>query len=303
MSCCNNRPTYIVYPPCTSDCPEPDAVVAQNDNLAGYGVLDRQEGQSLYFRGIAAGSYITVDIDADDKAIVIDVDPDLINSSLPDASETVKGKIALATSVEVLSGLEDTKAVTPLNLALLTATVARRGMVELATSIEAAAGTDSERAVTPSALDFVLASYRQTTNFADAAARALATPDNQWQLAVQQDTGALYYADNISVGDWSPINLDSPTVSGTVNFVGNTWKIDSVAIPANSVVITGGSAGTPSSKLLSEFMSTSSTLSDYTIGSFSETRTFDSSSTLPTLIDVVATLISDLYAMRRVRTV
>lgn len=69
--------------------------------------------------------------------------------SVPVASETVQGKIELATSAEVQTGTDTTRAVTPAGLAARTATETRTGIVELATVAEAQTGTDTVRAVTP----------------------------------------------------------------------------------------------------------------------------------------------------------
>lgn len=262
MSCCNHpHPgVTIVYPPCPTDCPDTNTITAENINLAGYGVLDSFEDNYLAFRGVSsADGYITVNINDTNKTIEIGLDPEVVNGSLPDATESIKGKIALATAVEAQAGLNDEKAVTPLKLALVTATVARRGLVELATSIETEAGVDNTRAVTPEGLNFTLSNYIPPTEFADAAARNLAVPQFIGQLGLQQNTGVIYYANGLDGGDWESGNLDSPDISGTVNFIGNTWQINSVDIPANSVVITTGTAGVPSSALLSTFVRTSGT--------------------------------------------
>jgi hypothetical protein len=300
MSCCNNNRPIIVYPPCTADCPEPDAVTAENVNLAGWGALESQDGQTLNFRGIAAGDYTTVNYDPDSKAIVIDIDPALIDGTIPDATELVKGKIALASSAEVISGLSDSKAVTPYTMSLITATVARRGFVELATSIEAEAGLDSERAVTPSALSFVLSGLIQTATYDNAAARAMATPSHEGQVGIQLDTGAIYYANGISVGEWDGVNLDGPAISNTVNFITSTWQLNSVSIPANSVLATSATIGQPSYYGLTEFFGPGSSSIDYTISNDVESRTFDANTvTVAELADVVATFIRDIGAFTK----
>lgn len=297
MSC--HRPV-IIYPPCTADCPEPDAVFAQNDNLAGFGTLDRQEGQSLFFRGVSAGEYITVNLDPDTKSIVIDVDPDLISGSFPDATYDVKGKIKLAAWADVISGLNDTDAITPLSLNLVTATVARRGLVELATSIEAQTGSDSERAVTPSALNFVLGSRVETRVFANAAARAAAQGSHVGQIGIQSDTGAIYQAYGLNIGEWDGVNLDAPTISNAINFVGSTWSLNSVLIPANSIVGTTPTAGTPTSYPITDFLGTGSATSSYVIDNALTDRDFDADTvTVAELADVVATLIGDIQSLSR----
>lgn len=69
--------------------------------------------------------------------------------SVPDATETVKGKAEIATTAEVQTGTDHTRIVTPLGLASRTATETRTGIVERATDAEAVAGADTSRYVTP----------------------------------------------------------------------------------------------------------------------------------------------------------
>lgn len=79
-----------------------------------------------------------------------------ISFSNPEATETIKGIVELATSAEVIAGSDGVRAVTPAGLAALTASTSRRGLVELLTNDEALAGTDTERALTAAALLHVL---------------------------------------------------------------------------------------------------------------------------------------------------
>lgn len=74
------------------------------------------------------------------------------DATVPDASETVKGKAELATSVEVQDGTDTSKIVTPSGLSSLTGTTSRRGLLEIATLAEVRAGTDTQRAVVPADL-------------------------------------------------------------------------------------------------------------------------------------------------------
>ena len=82
--------------------------------------------------------------------------------SVPDASETVKGKVELATTAEATTGTDTVRAVTPAGLAAAVgslvpdASTTVKGKVELATNAETATGTDTVRAVTPAALRALL---------------------------------------------------------------------------------------------------------------------------------------------------
>jgi hypothetical protein len=73
-------------------------------------------------------------------------------AAFPAASDTVAGKVELATSAETITGTDTDRAVTPAGLAALTASDTRNGLVELATSAETITGTDTARAVTPAGL-------------------------------------------------------------------------------------------------------------------------------------------------------
>ncbi len=76
---------------------------------------------------------------------------------IPAASETVAGKVELATAAEVQTGTDTARAVTPAGLAARTATETRAGVVELATTAEATTGTDTARAVTPAGVAAAIA--------------------------------------------------------------------------------------------------------------------------------------------------
>ena len=81
---------------------------------------------------------------------------DSLNYTIPDASDTVKGIVELATDAEVNTGIDTDRAVTPAGLAQRAATTAMAGIVELATDAEAITGIDAVRAVTPAALKAAL---------------------------------------------------------------------------------------------------------------------------------------------------
>lgn len=69
--------------------------------------------------------------------------------SQPNASETVKGIVELATIAETITGTDATRAVHPAGLASLTATETRSGLIALATVAEAQAGTNNQKVITP----------------------------------------------------------------------------------------------------------------------------------------------------------
>lgn len=83
-------------------------------------------------------------------------------NSVPSASQTVQGKIEIATDAEVQTGTDTVRAVTPAGLSARTATLTRTGVVELATDAETSTGTDTSRAITPANLLSVAFARNQT---------------------------------------------------------------------------------------------------------------------------------------------
>lgn len=82
---------------------------------------------------------------------------------IPDSSESVKGKVELATDAEVSTGTDTARAITPAGLEQKTAGLTTKGIVELATGAETNTGTDATRAVTPDGLDDWTGSAQITT--------------------------------------------------------------------------------------------------------------------------------------------
>lgn len=90
------------------------------------------------------------------------IDAGYMLASLPDASETVSGKVELATTAEATAGTDTVRAVTPAGLSAAVGTLVPdasttvKGKVELATNAEATTGTDTVRAVTPAGVKAVV---------------------------------------------------------------------------------------------------------------------------------------------------
>ncbi len=91
-----------------------------------------------------------------------DQNTDLVDSlgTTVDADATTKGKVELATDAETITGTDTTRAITPANLAALTATASRKGIIEIATDAEAVAGSDTARAITAANLAAVFAKLK-----------------------------------------------------------------------------------------------------------------------------------------------
>lgn len=97
----------------------------------------------------------------------------------PPATTEMAGISELATSAEVIEGVDTLRTITPAGLSARTATTDRTGLVELATNAETATGTDSGRAVTPAGLKSVVGTlgtasqHRANTSTTDSTANSL----------------------------------------------------------------------------------------------------------------------------------
>jgi len=104
---------------------------------------------------IENGTVVRGDIDPSGDLILTRHDGSTYNAGkvYPIAATTdVSGLVELATNVEVTTGTDTVRAVTPSGLAALTATNDRRGLVQLATQAEALAGVNSTKAITAESL-------------------------------------------------------------------------------------------------------------------------------------------------------
>lgn len=117
---------------------------------------------------IEAGSVVDGDINGSGHLILTKHDGSTIDAgsalvAVPDASATAKGVVELATTAEVTTGTDTTRAITPAGLKagfiIPDASATAKGIVELATSAEAITGTDTVRAVTPAGLASVLSPF------------------------------------------------------------------------------------------------------------------------------------------------
>lgn len=96
----------------------------------------------------------------DGQALVYDLGsgdwlPGDVSPTVPDASDTVKGIVELATNAETVTGTDTVRATTPagvdaaLDARVVDASATVKGIVELATDAETTTGTDTVRATTP----------------------------------------------------------------------------------------------------------------------------------------------------------
>jgi hypothetical protein len=115
----------------------------------------------------------------------------VLAGATPDATETIKGKVELATTVEATTGTDTTRAVTPAGVAAAIAAIPDvpdatdtvKGKVELATSAEVITGTDTTRAVTVAGLVSRIATDTRT-GLVELATTAETTTGTSTTLAV-----------------------------------------------------------------------------------------------------------------------
>lgn len=174
-------------------------------------------------------------------------------TGMPDASDTVKGLVELATDAETIAGAATGLAVTPFALAALTANSSQKGLVELATTAEATTGTDTTRAVTPVGLKAV-GDTKQPLN-SDLTSISALVPTND--DIIQRKTGAWINrtmsqlaTDLIGTGQFAggggggttyvPFKTVGPTGSGADYEVDGT--ADNVQIQAALDSLAGGGA-------------------------------------------------------------
>jgi hypothetical protein len=289
-----------------------------NANIAGIGVLDALNAGTLYFRGLesANGAFFTFTLNATNHTIVATFDVNALAAALPQATTTQAGVGETATDAEAQGKASTTVFLTPSNLAALGASDTFAGLTEYATDAEAIAGVSTTLALTPANLTAVLVANPSTQTFANAVTRAGAIPDYVGQIGYQLDSGQGYIGFGLAAGNWHALITDglsndinglgifngivSFSAPGGLDFSGGLVSIGGIDIPANSVVITGGLAGSLSSSLISTFISSANTQTGYTAFTNPATiRTCDTGTvTLQQLAQLVGTLIEDFKALK-----
>lgn len=336
MSCCNRqRPVQNFIVNCAPNCPDAQDISISNANIEGQGLFFQKVGNEFQFYGLMnTDGYITVTLDADNKAVSIDIDPELISGSIPDSTKTVKGKTAYASDAEAVAQASQTKALTPSNLAALIASTAATGLVRLATGPETVTGTDTAKATTPAGVKAAVDAAKAIQVVADSPGRTSATPAYVGQLLYQSNNGTWWTGTSLTTGGWEMKTVTNSNVAnqmvsgasfsnatGTITFdatngvsfsgVSNLssslqFRIGGVLpsssdVPASDsgLIAINNSTGAPGfmalSRMLSEF-----SVESYFVSSNPGIRNFDpTTADLDTTKNVLATLIFDLAANKK----
>ena len=122
------------------------------------GTTGNDKGDYWYVTGSGTVSGITMN--SGDLVIANKVNPSnttpndfiFLESNRDQATTTILGVVQLASSADIVSGIDNTKAITPAMLLTRSGTTAQTGLVQLATVTEVATGTDALKAVTPATL-------------------------------------------------------------------------------------------------------------------------------------------------------
>jgi hypothetical protein len=174
--------------------------------------------------------------------------------SVPDATETVKGKVELATVAEATAGTDTARAVTPAGLAAAIsaagtgsvpdATETVKGKVELATVAEAISGTSTSTVVTPAGVSSAI-----SANAIQSASPPIAVRSG----LIWKNTGGFHVASEIPSGGiamWTGTRLE--LIGGNTNSIAST----DVSLSAISSI---GSRPITTTLVINDFASTSAT--------------------------------------------
>lgn len=223
------------------------------------------------------------------------------------ATTTFSGLIEIATNAEALTGASTSLAITPANLAYVNA--AQLTTVVFADAVARAAAVPTFAGQFGQQNDTGQSYCAYGTNAGEWSLLVSESGDNSGIFAFNTASVAFTGASTLQIGDTiNPASLDvsaasflNITATASLNLDGGSkLQISATSIPADSVVITGGVAGNPSSKLINTFISTSNTQTGYTAFANGATlRTCDTATvTLAQLAQIVGTLITDLKAVK-----
>ena len=150
----------------------------------------------------------------------------MVNKNIPDivdATTTVKGIVALATSAEASTGTNTAKTITPAGLKYTLdqrpATAAISGLIKLATGAEAIAGTDTQKAITPATLKSALG-VAGTLGVARKFSQTLATSATSYSIIHGLDTTDVIVSVKSTTAPSHQVEVDVSVPSATTVNIG-----------------------------------------------------------------------------------
>jgi len=228
-----------------------------------------------------------------------------LNLAAIGATSSFAGLIEIATNAEALAGASTSLAITPANMAYVNAT--QLATVVFADAVARAAAVPAFKGQFGYQSD-TLQPYVAYSTVAGQWAPMLAdgAPNvftgNPVDIDVSAGSmdfyGTLSFADDVFFVNTAKLGFQAGSILDFSSF--SFIKIDTISVPANSVLGTSGTAGYPTSRPLSNFISTGYTQTGYTTFANPATlRTCDTATvTLPQLAQIVGTLIEDLKAVK-----
>lgn len=121
----------------------------------------------------------------------------LVESSLPDATETIKGKIRIATIAEVIARTSNSVALTPANILNMNVSENLKGITKVSTDLEVKTATDNTSIITPLKLR-KFTGLRDYVEISDSTPLNL-TDDHDGQVLVITSTGVSAFEITVSL--------------------------------------------------------------------------------------------------------
>jgi hypothetical protein len=158
---------------------------------------------------------------------------DGIDTFVPDATTTVKGKSELATDAEAIAKTATDKALVPSNLAALGSSATFAGLLEIATDAEAIAASATDKAIVPSNLAALTATNLAALSASDSDAQTktsvakYVTPGNLAASGFIQWADKTLTATEIKALATTPIELVAAPAAGSAHmFMGAMFKLN-----------------------------------------------------------------------------
>lgn len=209
-----------------------------NVNAVGAKTIKKLNDQDLATGDVEAGQIVTVVYNATDDVFEMISSLADVTGSVAAASETVAGKVELATDAETATGTDTARAVTPANLQSKVASDTAKGIVELATIAETTTGSDAARAVTPDGLAGSDFGKKGTSVQVVAGATDVATGDGKAYFVIPDGVGGMNlvgaHAYVITAGVTNTTDIQIHNVTQAADMLTTKITIDSAELSSRT---------------------------------------------------------------------